>query len=430
MAVEIKLPRLGENLEEATVLDIKVAEGDKVSQGQSLLDVEADKGSTDVSAEQAGRVTKVLIKKGDRIRTGQVLFQIEAGGDGAAKTAPAAPPKQESAPAPPSPKTQPAPEKQPAANDKAAPTPAPRPTNPTVGNADKLVPAGPATRRLARELGIDLSRVTGTAAGGRVTQEDVKTYVRQLASGTVSAGTAAATLPPLPDFSKWGAIERQPLDTIRRKTAEQMSLSWSQVARVTQNDVADITLLDAFRRKQEGKKLTVTAFALKGCAILLKQFPNFNCTLDWGNNQLILKQYYHLGVAVDTERGLLVPVIRDVDRKSVTELGDELAAVAQKARDKKVTGDDLRGGTFTITNLGGIGGTSFTPIINYPEVAILGMSRARLQPAVYEGQIVPRLLLPLSLSYDHRVIDGADAARFTRKLAEMLENPLQMLLHA
>jgi pyruvate dehydrogenase E2 component (dihydrolipoamide acetyltransferase) len=208
-----------------------------------------------------------------------------------------------------------------------------------------------------------------------------------------------------------------------------MSLSWSQVARVTQDDVADITLLDDFRRKQ-GKKLTVTAFALKGCAILLKQFPHFNATLDWGNNQLILKQYYHIGVAVDTERGLLVPVLRDVDRKSVTELGEELAAVAQKARDKKITGDDLRGGTFTITNLGGIGGTSFTPIINYPEVAILGMSRARLQPAVYEGQIVPRLLLPLSLSYDHRVIDGADAARFARKLAEMLENPLQMLLHA
>jgi pyruvate dehydrogenase E2 component (dihydrolipoamide acetyltransferase) len=426
MAVEIKLPKLGENLEEATVLDVKVAEGDQVSKGQSLIDVEADKVSTDVAAEQAGRVTKVLIKKGDRIHTGQALFQFEAGGDGGAKPVPA---KHEAPP----PKTQPAPPpaEKPASvvvKEKAPPLSA-RPIAQAAGDGNKLVPAGPATRRLARELGIDLSRVTGSAAGGRVTQEDVKAYVRQLASGTASVGAAAVALPPLPDFSKWGAIERQPLDTMRRKTAEQMSLSWSQVARVTQEDIADITLLDEFRRKQ-GKKLTVTAFAMKGCAILLKQFPNFNSTLDWGNNQLILKQYYHIGVAVDTERGLLVPVIRDVDRKSVTELGDEVATVAQKARDKKITGDDLRGGTFTITNLGGIGGTSFTPIINYPEVAILGMSRARLQPAVVEGQIVPRLLLPLSLSYDHRVIDGADAARFARQLAEMLENPLQMLLHA
>jgi pyruvate dehydrogenase E2 component (dihydrolipoamide acetyltransferase) len=427
MAVEINLPRLGENLEEATVLDVKVAVGDQVSKGQSLIDVEADKVSTDVSAEQAGRVTKVLIKKGDRIHTGQALFQLEAGNDGGTKPTPA---KQEVPTTKTPPATLPA-EKSPAApvREKAPPV-ATRPAVAAPSAGNKLVPAGPATRRLARELGIDLSRVTGSAAGGRVTQEDVKAYVRQLASGTVSVGAAAVALPPLPDFSKWGAIERQPLDTIRRKTAEQMSLSWSQVARVTQDDVADITLLDAFRRKQEGKKLTVTAFALKGCAILLKQFPSFNATLDWGNSQLILKHYYHLGVAVDTERGLLVPVIRDVDRKSVTELGEELAAVAQKARDKKITGDDLRGGTFTITNLGGIGGTSFTPIINYPEVAILGMSRARLQPAVFEGQIVPRLLLPLSLSYDHRVIDGAEAARFTRKLAEMLENPLQMLLHA
>jgi pyruvate dehydrogenase E2 component (dihydrolipoyllysine-residue acetyltransferase) len=427
MAVEIKLPKLGENLEEATVLEVKVAAGEQVSKGQSLLDVEADKVSTDVSAEQAGKVTKVLIKKGDRIRTGQVLFQIEAGADGGTK--PAAPTKQ-GAPSPPAPKaaqTPPAAEKPSVgpANDKAATVV----MAPAARDADKLVPAGPATRRLARELGIDLTRVTGSATGGRVTQEDVKAFVRQLASGTVG-GAGPAALRPLPDFSKWGAIDRQPLDSIRRKTAEQMSLSWSQVARVTQDDVADTTLLDAFRRKQEGKKLTVTAFALKACAILLEQFPTFNSTLDWGNNQLILKHYYNIGVAVDTERGLLVPVIRDVGKKSVTQLGEELAAVAEKARQKKVTGDDLRGGTFTITNLGGIGGTGFTPIINYPEVAILGMSRARLQPAVFEGQIVPRLLLPLSLSYDHRVIDGADAARFTRRLAEMLENPLQMLLHA
>jgi pyruvate dehydrogenase E2 component (dihydrolipoamide acetyltransferase) len=220
---------------------------------------------------------------------------------------------------------------------------------------------------------------------------------------------------------------------VRRKTAEQMALAWSLIPHVTQHDLADITDLESFRKQQDGRgpKLTVTAFALKAAAIALKQAPQFNATLDLGNNQLILKQYYHIGIAVDTERGLLVPVLRDVDRKSVQQLAKEMAELADKARQKKISGDDLRGGTFTITNLGGIGGTAFTPIVNWPEVAILGLSRGRLQPVYRDnGQVAPRLLLPLSLSYDHRVIDGADAARFLRRIAEMLENPLVMLLHA
>jgi pyruvate dehydrogenase E2 component (dihydrolipoamide acetyltransferase) len=293
------------------------------------------------------------------------------------------------------------------------------------------VPASPATRLLARQLGVDLSRVRGTAPHGRVTQEDVKAFVKeQMEAGP--ARVAAGPAPALPDFSRWGPVERKPLDTVRRRTAEQMSLSWSQVPHVTQHDLADISDLDAFRRQQSGKgpKLTVTAFILKGAAIALRQFPQFNSSLDVAAGQLVLKQYYHIGVAVDTERGLLVPVLRDVGKKSVHALAQELAEVAERARQKKITPEDLRGGTFTVTNLGGIGGTAFTPIVNYPEVAILGLSRATLQPVVRDGQVVPRLLLPLSLSYDHRVIDGADAARFTRRLAEMLENPLVMLLDA
>jgi pyruvate dehydrogenase E2 component (dihydrolipoamide acetyltransferase) len=278
---------------------------------------------------------------------------------------------------------------------------------------------------------VDLHQVPGSAPGGRVTPEDIKSYVRQLASGVAGSGGSRQP-PPLPDFERWGAVERRPLETVRRKTAEQMGLAWSLVPHVTQHDQADITDLEAFRKQQEGRgpKLTITAFALKAAVIGLQQFPHFNASLDLAGNQLIVKRYYHLGVAVDTDRGLLVPVLRDVDKKSVQELAEELAAVAERARQKKVTVEEMRGGTFTLTNLGGIGGTGFTPIVNYPEVAILGLSRSRLQPVVRDGQVVPRLMLPLSLSYDHRVIDGADAARFTRRLAEMLENPLLMVLHA
>jgi len=295
--------------------------------------------------------------------------------------------------------------------------------------SEEIVPAGPATRRLARELGIDINQVPGSANGGRVSQEDVKAYVRGLASEVQSSGSATA-IPPLPDFERWGPIERQPLSGIRRKMAEQMSLAWRVIPHVTQHDQADITNLESFRKQQEsnGPKLTVTAFALKAAASAIKQFPQFNSSLDAASRQLILKKYIHIGVAVDTDRGLLVPVLRDVDKKSVSELAQQLAELADKARQKKLAADEMQGGTFTITNLGGIGGTAFTPIVNYPEVAILGLSRSRLQPVVKDGQVVPRLILPLSLSYDHRVIDGATAARFTRRIAEMLENPLLMLL--
>jgi pyruvate dehydrogenase E2 component (dihydrolipoamide acetyltransferase) len=272
--------------------------------------------------------------------------------------------------------------------------------------------------------------VHGSAPGGRIVQEDVKEYVRRVASG--GAGVAGAA-PPLPDFERWGPVERKPLEQIRRKTAEHLSVAWTQIPHVTQHDQCDITELDAFRRQQQednGPKLTVTAFAIKAAVIALKEFPQFNSSIDMAAGQLILKRYYHIGIAVDTERGLLVPVLRDVDRKSIHELAAELADISDKARQRKLSPDDLRGGTFTITNLGGIGGTAFTPIVNYPEVAILGLSRARLQPVIHNGEVVPRLILMLSLSYDHRVIDGADGARFTRRIGEMLESPLRMLLDA
>jgi len=447
MAIDIKLPELGENVEGGDVVAVNVMAGAEVREGQTLLEVEAEKSTVEVPSPSAGRIAKVLVKKGDAVKTGQTLFTLESvtgGGPGAtAQSKPAtsgfiAAPSQESTEAKLSiPARHPT---QPAKTPGAAPL-APVPTA-TDGEhsapaLDKVVAAGPATRRLARELGVDLGRVHGSAPNGRVTQEDVKAFVREMTSGAHPSATGAAgapaSPPPLPDFGKWGTVERKPIDAVRRKTAHQVALAWSWIPHVTHNDLADITELDSFRKQQDkdGPKLTVTAFALKAAAIALKQFPQFNATLDLTNNQLILKNYYHLGLAVDTERGLLVPVLRDVDKKSVHELAKEMAEMADRARQKKLVAEDMRGGSFTITNIGSIGGTSFTPIINYPEVAILGMLRSRLQPIWRDnGTVVPRLMLPLSLSYDHRVIDGADAARFVRFIVEMLENPLVMLLHA
>jgi pyruvate dehydrogenase E2 component (dihydrolipoamide acetyltransferase) len=441
MATEIKLPHLGENLEGGEVVAIKVAAGDQVKEGQPLLEVEAEKSTLEVPAPAAGRVAKVLVKKGDKVKTNQLLFLLE---DGAAdkESAPKPTAAATAAPSQPAPPPTPAPQaQQPAAPPAAPPTSAsvPAPVKPDGAPSTQLVPAGPATRHLAREMGIDLGKVRGSGRYGRVTQEDVKAYVKQIVTSqpAPAAGAPGISVPPMPDFEKWGPVERKPMEGIRRVTANQMSLAWSVIPHVTQNDLADITELEAFRKEQDvkakegkGPRLTVTAFALKASAIALKQMPNFNASLDMTGGQLIFKKYYHIGVAVDTDRGLLVPVIRDVDKKTVVELAKELTEIAERARAKKITKEDMSGGTFTITNLGGIGGTGFTPIVNYPEVAILGLSRGRLQPVFKDGQFVPRLLLPLSLSYDHRMIDGADAARFTRRIAEMLENPMVMLLHA
>lgn len=428
MSTEVFLPELGENLQGGDVLDIKVKPGDQVTAGQTLLEVEAEKSTVEVPAPIAGRIARLLVEKGQSIKVGQALLQID-GADGNA------PPATKEAPA-----TKLSRESTERANKhgldpiEAAPSTKPQPVRPVPDalaqtSKGSTVAAGPATRRLARELGVDLSRVRGTAQGGRVTQEDVKAHVRDSAPAAITRGSALT--PALPDFARWGAIERQPMDGVRRKTAEHMSVAWSQIPHVTHHDLADITDLDRLRKQHEGKgpKLTVTAFALKAAAVALREFPQFNASVDMAGGQLVFKHYYSIGVAVDTDRGLLVPVIRDVDRKSIKVLAQELAEAAERAREKKVSMEDMRGGTFTITNLGGIGGTSFSPIVNWPEVAILGLSRGRPQPVIRDGQVVPRLLLPLSLSYDHRVIDGAAAARFTRRLADLLENPLLMLLN-
>ena len=430
MAEVIKLPALGENVPGGDVVEVKVSAGDTIAQGQDLIEVEAEKSTVPVPSPIAGKVTQVLVKKGQKVTTGQAIVAVEAGnGQPPAKSAEA--PRAE---APADPISGDLKNRQPAAAEKprapveaksprAAPPPAPRRTD------DDVVPAGPATRRLAHEWGVNLGQVPGSGSHGRVTQDDVKSYVRQLASDGASPRPAAL---PLPDFEKWGAIERKPLESIRKKTAEAMTRAWKTIPAVTQHDEADVTEIEAFRKQQsdKGPKLTVTAFVLKACAIVLKQFPKFNSSLDAQAGELILKHYYHLGVAVDTEHGLVVPVLRDIEQKSVHDIGAEMIELAERARQRKLKPEDMQGATFTISNLGGIGGTGFTPIVNWPQVAILGLSRSRLQPAYRDGNLLPRLMLPLSLSYDHRVIDGADAARFARRLAELLENPLVMLLHA
>ena len=437
MASELKLQALKEGVDSVEVNAVKVAPGDVVAKDQPLLEVQADKAALDVTSPTAGKVVKVLVKAGDQIKIGQPYCVIESTNG----EAPAAPAKPAAAEKPPAAEKTTAPEKtlapeKPAAAPASKPPVAERPAAPAPVAVDvaanKLPAASPGIRRLAREFGVDLHQVAGSGRLGRIVEDDIKSYVKHLAANGAPAVVTggAATAPPLPKFEDWGPIERQPLSAIRRATARQMSLAWSQIPHVTQHDLADITELEAFRKAQDGKgpKLTVTAFALKAVAIALKEFPTFNSSLDLATNQLVLKRHYHLGLAVDTENGLLVPVIRDVDKKSVVQLAVEMAAIAERARQRKLDGNELKGGTFTITNLGGIGGTAFTPIVNWPEVAILGMSRSRLEPVVRNGEIVPRLMLPLSLSYDHRVIDGAAAARFTRRLAEMLENPLLMLL--
>jgi pyruvate dehydrogenase E2 component (dihydrolipoamide acetyltransferase) len=443
MAQEIKLPSLGKKTKSVEVLSVKVAPGDVVRKGQPLLEIESDKGTQDFPSPVAGKVTEVRVKDNDQIASGQVICLVE--GEGAAAPAPnakAAPPKPAAPkpqPAPPAREPEPTPpvSRLPDARPQAAPARHAKPqaapaTNHHRTGDGELVRAGPATRHLARRLGVDLHKVRGSGRGGRVTEEDVEQHVKALMqSGTAGEATAApgVVVPALPDFEEWGPVERKPLSAVRRVTAEHMALCWSVIPHVTQHDEADVTDLEAFRQqqKQAGVKLTVTAFVLKACAVALKAFPEFNASLDLESEQLILKRYCHMGVAVDTEHGLLVPVIRDVDKKSIEELARELNEVAEAARHRKA---DMTGGTFTISNLGGIGGTGFTPIVNWPQVAILGMSRGKHVPVWRGGQAVPRLMLPLSLSYDHRVIDGAAAARFTRRVAEMLENPWKMLLYA
>lgn len=442
MAKEFKIPELGENIESGDVVAVRIAKGDTVSVDQPVLELETDKAVVEVPSSVAGKVTDVKVKEGDRVRVGQVVFTVAEGATEKKKEEKEAK-QEESKEEEKKEKTNEEPKEQEAQTEKKKekerrirPVEEETATVSAICKAPKgphdIVPAAPSVRRLAREIGVDIQKVTGTGAGGRITQEDVKQFARRLSSENKKKETGVIVpARELPDFSKWGPVERKPMSAVRRKTAGHLSQAW-QIPRVTQHDKADITDLEKLRKKfsdraqKAGGKLTLTVIVLKVVASALKVFPQFNASVDTETDEIIYKKYFHIGVAVETDRGLLVPVIRDVEKKNILELSVELTKMAEAARNKKLSLDDMQGGTFTITNLGGIGGTYFSPIINAPEVAILGLSRARYEAVYKNGQFEPRLMLPLSLSYDHRVIDGADAIRFLRWVAEALKQPFLM----
>jgi pyruvate dehydrogenase E2 component (dihydrolipoamide acetyltransferase) len=440
-AAEFKLPELGENVHQGDLVRLLVSPGTRISAGQPVMELETDKAVVEVPSSITGIVNEVLVKQGEKIKVGQVIFTLQPGAlsagdhqparaddsheEGAREAFQAAiqsegrteeqalPPEQPRAPA-------------------AATFSMPLHLDRSAGVEHRgPVPAAPHVRRLARELGVDIHNVPGNGPGGRISEDDVKVYAKSLiATAATGATTATHTRQPkLPDFSKWGKIERVSMRGVRRKTAEHMWEAWSSIPHVTQNDKADITELEQLRARfgpkaaEAGGKMTVTAIALKVCASALKIFPQFNASIDMECEEIVYKQFINIGVAVDTDRGLLVPVLRDVDKKNIVELAAELTQLSKKARDKKLAPSDMEGGTFTITNLGGIGGTGFSPIVNYPEVAILGLSRSSMEPVWMNGKFEPRQVLPVSLSYDHRLIDGADAARFLRWIAEAFEQP-------
>ncbi len=417
--MDVRLPKLGENAEGGAVVSILVKEGDTVTQGQTILELENEKAVAPIPSTASGVVSKLRVKEGDRLTVGQVILTVEvAGGSAAAQPAPKA------APAAPAKAARPAP---PAAAQ-IEPEPAPEAeTESPVAQADGPVPpASPEIRRIARELGLDLRLVRASGLGGRVEWSDLKAYIQRLQRlasqprpTAAPSSSPAATAPAPVDFAKWGPISRQPLSVLRKAISRRMTESWHAVPRVTQFDEADITDLMALRKRfaadyeKKGARLTLTSFALRAAAVALRKHPALNSSLDLERDELVLKDYVHIGLAVDTEQGLLVPVVRQADRKSLFELSQDVQVLAEKARDRKLSLDDMKGGTFTISNQGGIGGGHFTPIINTPEVAILGLGKGTLKPVVRDGKIEPRLMLPITVAYDHRVIDGGSAARFT-----------------
>lgn len=433
MPIEFNLPELGENIDAADVVNVLVKPGDTIAKDQPVLELETEKAVLELPCPYAGRIEAINVKTGDRVPVGAVVLTIEPSDQGGGVTPPAEPtrdaPPQEQPPAPQA-LTQ-APRMQ-APQTVLPESPEPAAKEPAQERAP--TPAGPAIRRLAREMGIDLSQVKGTGPSGRITEEDIHAHVRHLAAAATGAAGAGIETPPLPDFAQWGPVNRQPITNIRRKTAETMTVAWRTVPQVTQYDLCDITDLEAQRKRymqskgEKTPKITVTAILLKAVVAALREFPKFNASLDLQAGQIIYKKYFHVGVAVDTDNGLLVPVIRDVDRKSIVQLAQELDELANKARQRKLGVEEMRGSCFTITNLGGIGGTAFSPIVYWPEVAILGVARARQEEVIREGRSEIRLMLPLCLSYDHRLIDGADGARFTRRLANILSDLLTLFM--
>ena len=420
------LPDLGEGIHEGEVLAVPVEVGQVVKEGDIILEVETDKAAVEIPSPYSGSIQEIVVKPGDIVNVGDVMMTFSNGAE-VQTVREQKPIEKPAAPA----------------DDAAAATrlsPAPK---------EGPVPASPATRRLARELGVDLHWVTATGPAGLVTAEDVRQFAQNGKADKDGPATSVPVSeevqplpisePPLPDFTRWGSVERVPFRSIRRTTGKQMTLAWSLIPHVNSQDVVDITNLEAFRQKHKteiesaGGKLTLTVFALKAIATALKAYPNFNATLDTANSEIIIKQYYNIGVAVNTDRGLIVPVVRDVDRKSIRELSIELNDLVQRTRTRKTTLEEMQGGTFTISNAGAMGGGFFAPIINYPEVAILGVGQARMQPVVRDQgkgdfQIVPRLMMPVVLCIDHRVLDGADAIKFLRVIVDTLEDPDELLI--
>lgn len=424
--VTVSIPDIG-GAEGVEVIEIAVKPGDTLTAEQTMVVLESDKATMEVPCPQAGTVQKLLLKMGDKVSMGTPVLELQTQGaaPAAEKSQPAAPTAAASAPAQSAVATEPAPQ--------------PVSTVSDIREPSAKVYAGPAVRKLARELGVDLGQVKGTGPRNRIMKEDVHAYVKQaLTSKPQASGSAVAGsgLPPLPeiDFSQFGPIEKVELSRINKLSAVNLHRAWVNIPHVTQFDEADITDLEAFRKsesdalKDQDVKLTILAFMVKACAKALLVFPRFNSSMHVGGEHLIYKQYVHIGIAVDTPNGLVVPVIRDADKKSVIDIARDMQVLSQKARAKKLSPGDMQGATFSISSLGGIGGTAFTPIVNWPEVAILGVSRSQIKP-VYNGkEFVPRLMLPLSLSYDHRVIDGADAARFTSYLSKQLTDIRRLLL--
>ncbi|MCC7415882.1 MAG: 2-oxo acid dehydrogenase subunit E2 [Acidobacteria bacterium] len=487
MPIDFTLPELGENITAGDVLRVLVGPGETIAREQPVLELETDKATIEVPSSVAGVVREIKVKAGDKVSVGQAILSVDQAAGAAGPGAPAGEVAPAAAPAPAASASASAARTEPPAGGQAPPSPAqqapaplasstpgealdlaaserrdkagakeeapaadtpPRgrkvvaitrgvrasePAEKPAGPAPPAVPAAPSVRRMARELGVAIDQVEGTGPRGRISIDDVKEHARRIVAGSARAVGPAAE--PLQDFSRFGDVERQPLNAVRRKTAAHLSAAWAAIPHVTQHDLADVTELDALRRKyassvaSAGGSLTMTAIAAKVVASALGAFPQFNASLDLARDELVLKKYVHIGIAVDTDRGLLVPVIRDADRKNLTQIAVEIPQLAEKARTRKIALEEMQGGCFSISNLGGLGGSFFTPIVNAPEVAILGMSRARLEPVYRDGQFVPRLMLPLSLSYDHRVIDGADGIRFLRWIVEALEQPFVLTLH-
>ena len=426
--IDFHLPDLGENIEAADVLNVLVKVGDVIEVDQAILEIETDKATIEVPTTIAGKVVEVLIKAGSKAKVGDVVIKIET----------SLPPAEES-------KLVPIKKEIPestAIEVKKESVPTPTGELPSIqlmetANQPPILrgaaPAAPSVRRIAREIGVDINKVPGTGPNGRISMDDVKAFSKKLHESYSQGGGAGLNIKSesLPDFTKFGAINKVEMTNIRKKTADHLGYAWATIPHVTQFDKADITLLEKTRKelyKNSEVKLTVTAILVKIIVEALKKFPQFNSSIDMEKKEIIYKSYFNIGVAVDTEFGLIVPVIKNSDKKSLTEISVDMNALAEKARNKKIGLDDLQGGSITISNLGGIGGTYFTPIVNTPEVAILGVSRGSLEP-VWNGYGVfePRLMLPLSLSYDHRIIDGADAIRFLRFVVEALEQPLKLL---